>query len=96
MKEVSIDQLCNAVESTHECSASLREAVPVLEKFNGRPVWEGVVHVFDVDHPDTNTCYAWSSPIDGTDRRRFYAVLGIPPINSPVDAIRASIVAENK
>jgi hypothetical protein len=32
--------------------------------------------------------------IDGSDKRRFYAVLGLPPINSPQDAVRAAIVQE--
>jgi hypothetical protein len=60
-------------------------------------VWEGVVHVFDLkDHPNATRAYAWSSPIEGSNRRRFFAVLHVPPINSPQDAVRAAIVAEHK
>jgi hypothetical protein len=40
--------------------------------------------------------YAWSSPIEGSDRRRFVAVLHHPPITSPVEAVRAAIVAEHR
>jgi hypothetical protein len=29
-----------------------------------------------------------------SDKRRFFAVLHIPPITSPIDAVRAAIVAE--
>ena len=47
-------------------------------------------------HPTASVCYAWSSPIEGSDRRSFYAVLGVPPINSAVDAVRAVIVADEK
>ncbi len=96
MLETNANQLKQAVEGTHDCNASLREAVPVREEFDGQPVWEGVVHVFDVDHPDANTCYVWSSPIDGTERRRFYAVLGVPPVNSALDAVRAAIVEDSR
>ncbi|MGC1780562.1 MAG: hypothetical protein WBB34_21715 [Xanthobacteraceae bacterium] len=60
-------------------------------------VWEGVVHVFTVHgHPKARKAYAWSSPIEGSDKRRFFAVLHEGPVKSPVDAVRAAIVAENQ
>jgi hypothetical protein len=65
-------------------------AEPVKEVFNGKTVWEGVVH-----HPKATRAYAWSSPIEGSNRRRFYAVLHLGGIRSPLDAVRAAIVAEN-
>lgn len=52
---------------------------------------------FDVEGcPDSTTCYAWSSPIEGSDRRKFYAVLHVPPVDSPETAVRAAIVSENR
>ena len=73
------------------------DAVPVKEAFQGRTVWEGVVHVFDLeDHPKATRAYAWSSPIEGSDKRRFYAVLHLGGIRSPLDAVRAAIVAERR
>lgn len=93
--EVNADQLRGIIETQHGCPAQLVEAVAVSEAFEGRPVWEGVVHVFDIrGHRSAERCYAWSSPIEGSDRRRFYAVLGAPPINSAADAVRAAIVAD--
>jgi hypothetical protein len=35
-------------------------------------------------------------PIEGSDKRRFFAVLHIGVIKSPVDAVRAAIVAEHR
>jgi len=71
--------------------------VPVRETFQGEVVWEGVVHVFDlVEHPTATRAYAWSSPIEGSEKRRFFAVLHIDRINSPIEAVRAAIVAENR
>jgi hypothetical protein len=73
------------------------QSVPVSETFDGAPVWEGVVHVFDLaGNPNATRAYAWSSPIKGTDRRRFFAVLHMGAIKSPVDAVRAAIVAEHR
>ena len=53
--------------------------------------------MFDLEgHPKATRAYAWSSPIEGSDRRRFYAVLHVPPITSAQDAVRAAIVAEHR
>ncbi len=53
-----------------------RAAVSVRETFLGRVVWEGVVSVFDLaGHPRVTRAYAWSHALDGSERRRFVAVL---------------------
>ena len=94
MSEVAPEQLKQAVESQHRGTASLVQAVPVREEFEGKTVWDGVVHVFDLaGHPDAKRAYAWSyERPDG--KRRFFAVLHVPPIDSPLQAVRAAIVAE--
>jgi hypothetical protein len=40
--------------------------------------------------------YASPSPIEGSDKRRFFAVLHIGGIKSPQGAVRAAIVAEHR
>jgi len=93
--EVDSSELQQAVERQHLCSARLLQSVPVREKFARETVWEGVVHVFALTgHP--RATYAWSSPIEGSDKRRFFAVLHQPPVTSPVEAVRAAIVAETR
>ncbi|HEY3917666.1 MAG TPA: hypothetical protein VGL83_07720, partial [Stellaceae bacterium] len=97
MIEVSPDQLRAAVESQHGGTATLVQTTVVKEAFDGAPVWEGVVHVFDLAGNSLATrAYAWSSPIEGSEKRRFFAVLHIGPINSPVAAVRAAIVVEQR
>lgn len=97
MIEVCPDELKRAVESQHGGTATLVQSVPVSEMFQGKPVWEGIVHVFDLaDHPKAKRAFAWSSPIEGSSKRRFFAVLQVPPINTPQDAVRAAIVAERR
>jgi hypothetical protein len=89
--------LKRAVEMQHGGAATLRQSVPIREAFDHATVWEGVVHVFDLaGHPTATRAYAWSSPIEGSDKRRFFAVLHQPPITSPLKAVRAAIVAERK
>ena len=91
------DQLREAVEKMHGGSAALSQSVPVREIFDGKPVWGGVVHVFDLTgHPTATRAYAWSSPIEGSTKRRFFAVLHTARINSPTEAVRAAIVVEHR
>lgn len=95
--KVEFANLKTAVESQHGGTATLVQSVPVTERHGGATVWEGVVHVFDLSgHPTAARAYAWSSPIDGSDKRRFFAVLHQGPIKSPADAVRAAIVAEHR
>src|SRR5450759_7667 len=94
MAEVQVSELKHAVESQHGCPATLVQAVPVKETFDGKTVWEGVVHIFRlIGHPTAKEAYAWSSPIEGSDKRRFFAVLHVVPITSPVEAVSAAIIA---
>jgi hypothetical protein len=91
------NQLKDAVERMHGGSATLAQSVPVRETFDGKPVWEGMVHVFGLTgHPTATRAYAWSSPIEGSTKRRFFAVLHQPPVDSPQAAVRAAIVAEQR
>ena len=97
MFEVDPAQLKRAVEAQHGCTATLAQSVPVKETFGGKTVWEGIVHVFKIHgHPKAKQAYAWSSPIEGSDKRRFFAVLHVPPVTSPVEAVRAAIVQERR
>ena len=50
--DVDAKELRRAVERMHNCTARLAQSVPVSETFEGQPVWEGTVHVFDLEgHP---------------------------------------------
>jgi hypothetical protein len=96
-KDCNSPDLKQAIESQHGGTATLAQSVPVKETHAGAVVWEGVVHVFDLaGHPTASRAYAWSSPIEGSDKRRFFAVLHQGPVKSPVDAVRAAIVAEQR
>ena len=96
MREVTSSELRHAVERQHGGVARFVGVEPVSETFEGRPVWQGLVQVFDLaGHPTATRAYAWSSPIEGSTKRRFYAVLHVPlPTSSPADAVRAAIVEE--
>lgn len=94
MNLADLDRLRETVERLHGGQARFRESVPVVETFLDMPVWEGLVHVFDLwNHPAATTCYAWFFKTESGQLRRF-AVLHQPPIESAADAVRAALVAE--
>jgi hypothetical protein len=78
-------ELKRAVENQHGCTATFIQSAPVI------------VQVFRIDgHPKARRAYAWSSPIEGSDKRRFFAVLHLPPVTSPIEGVRAAIITENR
>lgn len=81
--EVDAIQLKRAVETQHGGAATFVRSVPITERHGSATVREGIV-------------YAWSSALEGSDKRRFFAVLHVPPVTSPVEAVRAAIVAEHR
>src|SRR3954447_9369007 len=88
--------LASVIERMHGGTATLARSVPVKESFQGQTVWEGVVHVFDLaGHPTATRAYAWPFPAEGNEHR-IAAVLNTDRINSPIEAVRAAIVAENR
>jgi hypothetical protein len=48
MAKVEADQLKQAVEHMHHCSARLVQSTPVIELHEGAVAWDGIVHTFDL------------------------------------------------
>jgi hypothetical protein len=95
--DVSVAELQKAVEHMHGVPARFVGSVEVNERHEGKPVWSGAVKVFELTgHPSGAKCaYAWSYVTTGT-KRRFMAVLGLPPVDGPVMAVQASILADQQ
>ena len=97
MIDYAREELRVAVEALHGVTATFMQTAPVCETFRGQAVWEGVVHVFHLEgHPTATQAYAWSSPREGSSKRRLFAVLNLPPISSPASAVRAAIIQEHR
>jgi hypothetical protein len=80
--DVSIAALQTAVEHMQGVPARFVESVEVDERYEGKPVSQGAVKVFDLKgHPSgAKRAYAWSYATTGT-KGRFMAVLGAPPVD---------------
>ena len=94
MTETSIVDLSAAVTRLHRGHSRHVQTVQVGPQPGASAEWDGTVHVFAIDHPKAARAYAWSHVVDKkTQRRRCQAILGMSPINSPVDAVRAAIAS---
>jgi hypothetical protein len=93
-----IEAIQDAIRKIHGCESRHIESVPVNEQFGGQTIWQGVVEVFElINHSKAKTCYAWGHHTDTKDvKSRYVTVLGILPIDSPIAAVRASIVSDSK
>jgi len=90
-------ELKNAVERLHDCKAAFVEDIILVEGFGDKTAGSGSVSVFDLKgHPKATRAYAWSSAIEGSTKRRYYAVLHIPPVDSAEKAVRAAIIRDYK
>ena len=88
------ERLRKAIRDLHGVEATHLRSEPVRETFQGQTVWEGIVEVFALKgHPRAGLAYAWSQDTDG-DGRNYIAVLGVSPIKSASDAVRAALAAE--
>jgi hypothetical protein len=88
-----VKRLQQAIRDLHGLDSEHVEPVPVQEIFQDKTVWQGTVDVFRVrGHPQAQLAYAWSyQDDDGT--LHHVAVLGVPPINSAQDAVKAAVMA---
>ncbi len=91
MNEISLESFLEAIRQTLGTEAVVVESVYIDERFEDDPIWQGEVLVFDlIDHPKATRCYAWE--VDGT----VTAVLHTRTVNSPIKAVRASILADSE
>ena len=96
MADISPGELRQAVESQHGGKATLVQSVPVREMRGEQVAWQATVSVFDLaDNSRAKRAYAWSREQDDGSRR-FFAVLHAPTTESPADAVRAAMAAEQK
>lgn len=91
-----IEKLQDVILQRHGCESSWIESLPVHDVFRGQIIWDGFVEVFSlVGHPKAMTAYAW---IDHEERREtgdlIETVLEIPPVDSPLTAVWASMTAD--
>ena len=69
-------------------------SIPASNRGKGETVWDGIVEVFHLEgHPKANTAYAWIHDTgDPNKPTQHVTVLHVPPVVSPLTAVRVFIV----
>ncbi len=89
-----IERLEKAIKDLHGFRSTHLQSVPIEATLQDDTVWKGVVEVFQLHHhPRAGFAYAWAYKDDG--KEHYVAVVGVPPVNLPIDAVRAYIAAES-
>ena len=89
-----IQELEGVIRALHKAEPKHVKSVPVKETFQGKTVWDGIVEVFDLrGHPKAKKVYGWRHETTSKNPR-YVTVLHIPPVVSPVTAVKAAIVQE--
>jgi hypothetical protein len=92
----NVAQLQKAIRDLHSCDTTHVQSVPVYEACDGKVIWDGDVEVFLLkNHPRAKRAYAWNYR-DDFGKSRHIEVLGVPPVNSAADAVRAAFVVESE
>ena len=82
-----------AIWRMHNCGAVWLKTVHVHETCQGKTVWNGDVEVFNLmQHPKAKRAYAWGHLDNTNDQQtRYSAVLELPPVDSALRAVQASL-----
>ena len=93
-----LERLELGIERLHDCKAVHVDSVPVHEIVHGERNWNVTVEVFSlIGHPKAKRCFAWSHHEGQADcGHPFYALLEIPPIDSPQTAVHVTLVSAAK
>lgn len=90
------EEVQKRVESSCSCKAEFDRSDHVTETFGSRVVWDGDVQVYRLlNHPTAKFCYAWGHPIE-KEPREITTVLGLPPVDSSIIAVRVAIAAKSR
>ena len=97
MTEKYLEELREVIRRLHGVESKHVESVPIKEVFQGKTVWEGAVEVFElIGHAQAKRAYAWAHDTDNPKKRRHVTILHLGPITSPLLAVRAAIIQEQR
>jgi hypothetical protein len=94
MSNALTDQLKRVIESQLGGVANFARSMRVAPAGRQPSDWDGVVHLFDLQsNPHSKRAYAWSSPIRGGQKPRYFAVLHSNRVKGPAEAVNAAVAA---
>lgn len=87
-----LQNLSEAITAMHGCDCSHLSTAKVIEQVEGNIIWNGQVEIFHLSgHNQASKAFAWAWDNEGEPN--YIAVLNMPPINDPSDAVKAAIAS---
>lgn len=87
-----LSNLREAIRALHGCDSAHTGTSHVVEFFGDQKVWEGDIETFTLSgHPEAEEAFAWA--FDNGEEPQYIAVLKLPPVKDPSDAVRAAIAS---
>ena len=87
------DELLTAIENRAKCGAVYLQTQPVKLSMDGKALWKGKVEVFQLkDHPLAKLAFGWGVEND-QKKMEYVTVIGIPPLDSPLSAVKAFVAS---
>ena len=84
--------LAATIRKGHGCDSTHSGTSRVIEQYEGRTVFDGEVETFTLSgHATASEAFAWGW--DNGSEPQYVAVLRVPPVNDPSDAVRAAIAS---
>jgi len=90
-----IGRLKKVIRDLYRCDSMHVQSVHIHETIQEKAIWDADVEVFLlVNHSRAKRAYAWSYT-DDFGQLRDMTILGVPPINSAVEAVRTCTGVES-
>lgn len=88
-----LQNLSDAIDAMHECSCTYFGKEHIKEEHEGETVWEGDVEIFQLEgHPKAKVAYGWAWE-DDQGEIQYIGILGVSPIVTASDAVKAAIAS---
>jgi len=83
----------NAIENRAKCPAVYQGTQPIKFSMDGKVLWNGKVEVFQLkDHPQAKQAFGWGFEND-KKKWEYITVLGVPPLDTPLAAVKGYVAA---
>ena len=87
--------LLDAIELRGNCRASYLHTQPVRIVLEGKVLWRGRVEVFELQgNAYAKRAFAWGDKRKDTKKQPVVVVMGIPPLDTPLMAVKAFLASQ--
>jgi len=88
--------LLTAIENHAKVDAAYLQTQPIKVSEDGNVLWKGKVEVYQLkNHPQAKMAFGWGY-MNAQKKIEYIVVIGIPPLDTPLAAVKAFVGAHRK